>query len=217
METTKLYVIIRNNSTRIVVNTFMSIDLKSLISGLKTYYKCYIFAGFFTRYAKIATMNCRTLSSDVRVKELKQLASDMSIDVLAVQEHKRTSLDAHKSLLLPGRQLMFMETPSPGVGGIGFLLSPRAVKTRLFFSFPSHRIGKIVLDDSDRCFHVFCAYAPTAVNNHKAECRTFHDELSSLVIDIPLRDHILICGDLNAPLTAVGCRVKNVCGKPNSN
>ena len=45
--------------------------------------------------AKIATMNCRTLSSDVRVKELQQLASDMSIDVLAVQEHRRTSFDVH--------------------------------------------------------------------------------------------------------------------------
>ena len=50
--------------------------------------------------AKIATMNCCTLSSDVRVKELQQLASDVSIDVLAVKEHKRTSLNVHKSLLL---------------------------------------------------------------------------------------------------------------------
>ena len=64
--------------------------------------------------AKIATMNCRTLSNDVRVKELQQLASDMSIDVLAVQEHKRTSLDVHRSLLLPGWQFLLKETPSPG-------------------------------------------------------------------------------------------------------
>ena len=69
----------------------------------------------------------------------------------------------------------------------------------------------------DRRFHVFCVYAPTAVDKHKAECCTFYDELSSLVNDIPLRGHILICGDLNAPLTADGCWVKNVCGKPNSN
>ena len=82
---------------------------------------------------------------------------------------------------------------------------------------PSHRIGNIVLYIRDRRFHAFCVYAPTAVDNHKAECRTFYDELSSLVIDIPLRDHILISGDLNARLTAEGCRVKNVCGKPNSN
>ena len=44
---------------------------------------------------------------------------------------------------------------------------------------------------------------------------TFYNELSSLVNDIPLREHILICGDINALLTADGCRVKNVCGKPN--
>ena len=141
----------------------------------------------------------------------------MSIDALAVKEHKRTSLDVHKSFMFPVWQFLLNEAPSPGVGGIGFLLSPRAVKTRLLSSFSSHRIGKIVLDVSDRRFHIFCVYAPTAVDNHKAECRTFYDELSSLVIDIPLRGHILICGDLNASLTADGCRVKNVCGKPNSN
>ena len=169
------------------------------------------------RKLNLATMNCRTLGSDVRVKELQQLASDMSIDILAVQEHKRTSLDVHKSLLLPGWQFLLRETPSPGEGGIGFLLSPHAVKTLLLFSFPIHRIGKIALDVRDRRFHIFCVIAPTAVDNHKTECRTFYDELSSLVIDIPLRDHILICGDLNALLTAEGCRLKNVCSKPNSN
>ena len=91
------------------------------------------------------------------------------------------------------------------------------MKTRLLFSFPSHRIKKIVLDVSDRRFHIFFVYAPSAVDNHKAKCRTFYDKLSSLVNYIPLRYHILICGDLNASLTEDGCRVKNVCGKPNSN
>ena len=51
--------------------------------------------------------------------------------LLAVQEHKRTSFDVHESLLLPGWQLLLNESPSPGFGGIGFLLSPRAVKTLL--------------------------------------------------------------------------------------
>ena len=85
-----------------------------------------------------------------------------------------------------------------------------------FFSFPSHRIEKIALDVSDRSFNVFCVYAPTTVDNHEVECRTFYDELSSLVNDIPLRDHILICGYLNAPFTADGCRVKNVFGELSS-
>ena len=63
----------------------------------------------------------------------------------------------------------------------------------------------------------YCVYAPTAVNHHRDECRTFYDKLSPLVNDIPLCDHILICGDLNAPLTADGCWMKNACGEPNSN
>ena len=95
----------------------------------------------------------------------------------------------------------------PVFGGIGLLLTTRAEKTRLFFSIPFHRIGKIVLDVSDCRFHVLCVYSPTAVDHHRAECRTFYDEHSTLVNDIPLRDHILICGDLNVPLTADGCRL----------
>ena len=70
---------------------------------------------------------------------------------------------------------------------------------------------------SDRRFHVFCIYVPKAVDHHRAECRALFDELSSLVIDISLRDHILICGDLNNPLTADECRVKNEYGESNSN
>ena len=108
----------------------------------------------------------------------------MSIDVLAVQEHKRTSLDVHTSLLLPGLQFFISETPSPRAGGIGFLLSPRAVKAMLLLSSPIQGIGKIALDVSDRRFHVFCVYAPTAVDHRRAEYRTFYDELSSLVNDL---------------------------------
>ena len=136
---------------------------------------------------------------------MHQLASDMSFDVLSVHEHRSTSRDAHGSLLLPGWQFLPNETPSPGVGGIGFLLSPRAVKTLLLFSFPTHRIGKIVLEVIYHRFHVFCINAPTAVDHHRAECRAFYDVLFSLVNDIPLRDHILFFGDLNANLTADGC------------
>ena len=167
--------------------------------------------------SRIATMNCHTLSSDVRVKKLQLLLSDRSFDVHAVQEHRSTSLDVHKSLLFPRWQYLLIATPSPGVGYVGFLLSPRAVKALLFFSFLSHRIGKIVLDVCDRRFDAFCVYAPTAVDHHRAECRTFYKKLSSLVNDIPIRDHILICGDLKAPLPADGCRMKNVRGEPNSN
>ena len=111
--------------------------------------------------AKIVTMNCRTLRSDVRVK-------------------------------VPWRPCCYSPSQS------SYWMS-------------------LVLDARDRRFHIFCVYVSAAVDNHKAQCRTFYVELSSLVIDIPPRDHILICGDLNAPLTADGCRVNNVCGKPNRN
>ena len=39
---------------------------------------------------KIATFNCRTLKSDYRVLELIELVRKKCIDVLAIQEHRRT-------------------------------------------------------------------------------------------------------------------------------
>ena len=39
---------------------------------------------------KIATFNCRTLNSDYRVLELIELVRKKCIDVLAIQEHRRT-------------------------------------------------------------------------------------------------------------------------------
>ena len=93
-------------------------------------------------HARIAAMNCRTLSSYVRVKESHQLASDRSRMSKSVDTPREMCIDV--SCFRDG-SFFINETPSPGVVGIGFLLSPRAVKALLFFSFPNHRIGKIVL------------------------------------------------------------------------
>ena len=90
-------------------------------------------------------------------------------------------------------------SPFPGVGDIGFLMSSRTVNSLLFFSYPSHRVGKVELDVSDRRFHAFCVYSPTSVDHQGAESHTFFDELSYLVNNIPLCDHILVCVDLKAP------------------
>ena len=100
-------------------------------------------------------MYCRNLSSDVLVKELHQLSTDRSIDELEVQEHGHISIDIHRSLQLPGWQFLIDETTYCAIGGIGIILSSRAVKA-LLFSFPSHPIEKIVQDVSDRCFNVLC-------------------------------------------------------------
>ena len=106
----------------------------------------------------------------------------------------------HIYILLPEWQFVLS-------GGIEFFLSPRAVN----LTFPCHRIGKIVLDVSDRRFHI-------SVSIHQQQSIIIEQsvKLFSLVNVIPLRDHILICGDLNALLTADGCRVRNVCGELNS-
>ena len=77
---------------------------------------------------KIATFNCRTLKSDHRVLELIELVRKKCIDVLAIQEHRRTktALVSCTDINIPIGYCLFMnDTHSPGIGGIGFVISPR--------------------------------------------------------------------------------------------
>ena len=75
---------------------------------------------------KIATFNCRTLKSDYRVLELIEFVLKKCIDVLAIQEHRRTKTAQVTDIIIPNGYRLFMnDTHSPGVGGIGFVISPR--------------------------------------------------------------------------------------------
>ena len=167
---------------------------------------------------KIATFNCRTLKSDYRVLDLIELVWKKCIDVLAIQEHRRTKNALVTDINIPtGYRLFMNDTHSPGVGGIGFVISPRCSYKLNSSEFFSTRIGKHMFDISRRRIHILSIYALTAIDAHTNETMSFFKRLSSIVNTIPTRDHLFLCGDFNATLPVDKVRVKNRCGEANRN
>ena len=109
------------------------------------------------------------------------------------------------------------DTHSPGVGGIGFVISPRCSYKLISSEFFSTRIGKLVFDISRRRIHILSIYALTAIDAHTNETMCFYDRLSSIVDAILTRDHLSLCGDFNATLPVDKVCVKNSCSEANRN
>ena len=77
------------------------------------------------------------------------------------------------SHLPTGYRLFMNDTHSPGVGGIGFVISPRCSYKLISSEFFSTRIGKLVFDIRRRRIHILSIYAPTAIDAHANETMSF--------------------------------------------
>ena len=96
----------------------MSIDLQA-VNLRSNKHKC-------LASLKIVTFNCRTFKSDYGIPEFIELVLKKCIDVLAIQEHRRTKTALVTDINIPtGYRLFMNDTHSPGVTGIGFVISPQ--------------------------------------------------------------------------------------------
>ena len=158
------------------------------------------------------------MKSDYRVLELIELVRKKCIDVLAIQEHRRTKTALVTDIDIPtGYRLFMNDTHSHGIGGNDLVISPRCSYKLISSEFFSTRIEKLVFHVSRRRIHILSIYAPTAIDAHTNETMSFYDSLPSIVDAIPLRDHLFLCGDFNATLPVDKVRVKNRCGEANRN
>ena len=124
------------------------------------------------------------------------------IDILVNQEHRRTKTALVTDINIPtGYRLFMNDTHLPGIGGIGFVISPRCSYKLISSEFFSTRIGKLVLDISCRRIHILSIYAPTTINAHTNETMSFNDRLSSIVDVIPTRNYLFS----NPLLSAMTC------------
>ena len=159
----------QHNKQKHDVNTsHYELSLVLLIKRSKTYidlefcyvsknYLCEIFSILIIpiHHFTIATFNCRTLKSDYRVLELIELVRKKCIDVLAIQEHRRTKTALVTDMNIPtGYRLIMNDTHSLGVGGIGFVISPRCFYKLISSEYFSTRIGKLVFDIIRRRIHI---------------------------------------------------------------
>ena len=120
------------------------------------------------RLVKVGTFNVRTLRTDFRAFELQKLAADLKIDVLVIQEHRRSKSDVDFQRSLPKGWQIFLGAPSaPGVGGIGFLLSSQCSPWLFDYKFVTDRVAVASFDIGNRRLHIICAYCLSHVVRYK--------------------------------------------------
>ena len=172
------------------------------------------------RLVKVGTFNDRTLRTDFRAFKLQKLVADLKINVLVIQEHRRSKSDVDFQRNLPkGWQILIGAPSAPSVGGIGFLLSSRCSPWLLDYKFVTDRVAVASFDIGNRRLHIICVYVPTAsvTLSDATESVDFYDCASMLISNIPSRDLQIVSVDFNAPLQRDGHRVKNSCGIPTVN
>ena len=135
------------------------------------------------------------LRADFRAFKLQKLAADLKIDVLVIQEHRRSKSDVDFQHHLPkGWHILFGAHSAPGVGGIGFLLSPQCSPWLLDYKFVTDRVAVASFDIGNRRLHIICVYVPTAsvTLSDTTESVDFYDCVSMLISNILCRDlHIV--------------------------
>ena len=150
-----------------------------------------------------STFNARTLVPPGRLDELVANATSHSIDIIAIQEHRfYHPNDAHKYHTIGSHQLVtssaWKNSVNSTVGGIGFLLSSKAIANLLSVETISPRIMVLELEGNPKTT-IVCAYSPhnsSPVN----EIDEFYTTLRSTIEQVPLHNFLAIAGDLNAKL-----------------
>jgi hypothetical protein len=151
------------------------------------------------------------------MSEMAKLASDLSLFVVALQEHRRREdldVDVGNGWIFKGSAASDL-----GAGGIGYLLSPRAFECLLDIRFVTSRLACASFALDDRRLNVICVYAPTAPRTQAdpTDTESLYAALSDCLSSLPARDLSVVVGDFNAPLVPDGTTVRNRCGLENSN
>ena len=165
--------------------------------------------GRLNRNFTIATYNTRSLKSSTKENELINTMLQLKIDLIAIQEHKRT-IDTDISIGLKENNLCYIYAgshrgPDNGViGGLGFLIAPHCTQAYIDCKVITDRILHARFRSSPLpsapYLHIINVYAYTATDNYKEQTPLFYERLSALVNDIPSRDMLIIVGDFNATI-----------------
>ena len=153
----------------------------------------------------LASFNCRTLLAQWRRYELVNYCAVHRIMVLSIQEHRiffePSNGDPFRREQLGGGWWFIYSSASPaGVGGVGFIFSPKAFKDVCGVQFISSRIISVKLGNVSAfksC--IYSVYSPTSASDLDTITQ-FYDELTNSLDPIPLSWLTIIMGDFNAPL-----------------
>ena len=161
---------------------------------------------------RLGSFNCRTLLPVWRRHELAAYTVESNVDILAIQEHRIhfEDRDPVRRFELGKGWLLLAASASPtGVGGVGFIVSPRVRHAIDSYNMISPRILRLQLSSGGQLKTVmFSIYSPTSSSDLR-EADAFYHCLSDAIVATPRRHMLLVCGDFNATLAPGDARSKH--------
>ncbi|KAL5270988.1 hypothetical protein ACHWQZ_G001587 [Mnemiopsis leidyi] len=153
-------------------------------------------------FFQLSTLNTRTLNPLSRKHELASSAFLHHNDIVCIQEHRQFHKESLKIETVNSYDLITASstknTVNASVGGVGFLLSPRARKCLLSVDKISPRIIVIHISGNPKLSVISC-YSPTNCSS-ETEKDNFYRSLSSTINKVPPHNMLAVCGDFNAKL-----------------
>ena len=151
----------------------------------------------------ISTFNTRTLNPTSRLNELIKNAKDQKIDIIAIQEHRffhpETDIVYHKiEDCHLATSPCLKNSSNSSVGGVGLLLSPKAMENLSNIEVISPRVIIADFEGNPKTTIISC-YSPHN-NNSDADIEQFYNTLRSTLENVPAHNFLVILGDFNAKL-----------------
>ena len=151
----------------------------------------------------IATFNVRTLSTDCKMQELIANAELHNIDIMSLQEHRHYHEEVDIRYQNIGKWTLITSSATKNsinatIGGVGFLISPKAKAALNYVSKVSSRIIVANFNSNPSLTTISC-YSPTNcadVDN----VEVFYEDLTEVISNTPKHNMLMIGGDFNAQL-----------------
>ncbi|XP_072022674.1 craniofacial development protein 2-like [Amphiura filiformis] len=152
------------------------------------------------RYLNIATWNVRTMNDCGKLDQVRMEAERLSLDVLGLAETRWTSSGQVNT---NGWMLYYVGDDNVHQRGVGFLVSPKTVKSVLKVQPISDRIIMIRLNAKPKPITIIqiYMYMPTTEADDE-EILSIYAMLQKVVDECPKKDRLVVMGDFNAQIGA---------------
>ena len=161
--------------------------------------------GRTTRSIKLATINVRTCQDDMKLAEIVKTASQLKLDVLAMQETRRTSSGmctlVDKSI--NGWQIIWSGHKRKRQHGVALLLAPHVILEE-HNVFLDARIVTAKVRVGNMRLGLLNAYAPTEANGSDSAKSGFYSALNKAMkaLERTPKFKIITFGDFNATISS---------------
>ena len=154
---------------------------------------------------RIATINVRTLQDDIKFALVVKAAIDLNIDILAIQEVRRTSSGyfVFDDDSLKGWQWVWSGLKLKHEHGVGILLAPH-VKLDSFQEHLTARIISATICVKNMRLSILNVYAPTNVTESESTKNAFYSALNKAKEDLDRNPSykVVALGDFNATISS---------------